>query len=48
MNPILCTEKVEIQIADSEEKIKKCFPIMRQLRPHLSDEAASSSRSCGR
>lgn len=27
-----------IKIAESEEEIRKCFPIMTELRPHFTDE----------
>lgn len=32
-----------IQIADSDERISRCFPVMRELRPHL-DEASFANR----
>ncbi len=28
---------IEIKIAVTDEEIKKCFPVMQQLRPHIKD-----------
>ena len=38
MNPIITMENTEIQKAVSDEQIRLCYKVMRQLRPHLTDE----------
>lgn len=39
MNHLL-TETAEIQKASTEEQIRSCYKVMRQLRPHLTEEKA--------
>ena len=32
-------EMTEVHIADTDDKIAACFPVMHELRPHLTDAA---------
>lgn len=37
---LIITEDTEIQKASTDEQIRSCYRVMRQLRPHLTDEQA--------
>lgn len=37
---LITTEEAGIQIASNEAQIRSCYRIMRQLRPHLTEEQA--------
>lgn len=37
---LIITEDTEIQKASTEEQIRSCYRVMRQLRPHLTEEQA--------
>ncbi len=30
---------IDLRIVDAEDEVARCFPVMRQLRPHLASEA---------
>jgi GNAT superfamily N-acetyltransferase len=38
MNQLNSQESTEIQLALTQAQIQSCFPVMRQLRPHIVDE----------
>lgn len=35
---LILAEDIEIQIASTEKQIRSCYRVMRQLRPHLTEE----------
>ncbi len=39
MNPVVM-DTAQIRDASSAEQIRSCYPVMRQLRPHLTEEQA--------
>lgn len=46
------TEKLEIKVAADEATLRACWPVMRQLRPHLDessfvDQATRQRSTCG-
>lgn len=42
--PLPDLETVELRYCDSTRDAAACFPVMRELRPHLADEAAFTAR----